>query len=312
MPVVGEPELAWWIGPARRQPAGVAGGDRHERQDHHHRDARGDPARGRAATPWPAATSATRWSTRCRAGRRVLAVELSSFQLHWSPSVVPAAGVRAQRRRGPSRLARLDGRLRGGQGAGAARAGGGRGGGRPGGGRAARRGAGGAAGRGDAGRARAGPARDRRRRAGRPRVPGAPADRTRRWVLDAANAAFADPAPPGGSRSHGSPTCAPAARPAHRRAGRRRAGPRRGRRARHVAAGLAGFRPGRHRADLVGDGRRRALRRRLQGDEPARRGGVAGRAGPGPGGLGRGRPAQGGVGRRAGRRGTPGAARRRW
>ena len=27
-----------------------------------------------------------------RAGRRVLAVELSSFQLHWSPSVVPAAG----------------------------------------------------------------------------------------------------------------------------------------------------------------------------------------------------------------------------
>ena len=34
---------------------------------------------------------------------------------------VPAAGLRAQRRRGPPRLARLDGRLRGGEGAGAAR-----------------------------------------------------------------------------------------------------------------------------------------------------------------------------------------------
>ena len=56
-------------------------------------------------------------------GRDVLAVELSSFQLHWSPSVVPGRGVRAERRRGPPRLARLDGRLRRGQGAGVARAG---------------------------------------------------------------------------------------------------------------------------------------------------------------------------------------------
>ena len=54
-------------------------------------------------------------------GRDVLAVELSSFQLHWSPSVRAGRGVRAERRRGPPRLARLDGRLRRRQGAGAAR-----------------------------------------------------------------------------------------------------------------------------------------------------------------------------------------------
>ncbi len=40
----------------------------------------------------------------------VLAVELSSFQLHWAPSLRPDAGRGAQRRRGPPGLARLHGR----------------------------------------------------------------------------------------------------------------------------------------------------------------------------------------------------------
>ena len=54
----------------------------------------------------------------------LLAVELSSFQLFWAPSLRPEAGVGAQRRRGPPRLARLFGRLCARQGARADRAGG--------------------------------------------------------------------------------------------------------------------------------------------------------------------------------------------
>ena len=48
-----------------------------------------------------------------RAAPTVLAVELSSFQLHWAPSLRPDGRRGAQRRRGPPGLARLDGRLRG-------------------------------------------------------------------------------------------------------------------------------------------------------------------------------------------------------
>jgi UDP-N-acetylmuramoylalanine--D-glutamate ligase len=91
LPVVGEPELAWWIARDQRCPA-----------------------------PWLAVTGTNGKTTTVgmlasilladdadavacgnighpvvtavEEGRDVLAVELSSFQLHWSPSVVPAAG----------------------------------------------------------------------------------------------------------------------------------------------------------------------------------------------------------------------------
>ena len=100
---------------------------------------------------------------------------------------------------------------------------------------------------------------------------------------------------------------------AHRRARRRRAGPRGRRGAGHVG-GRAAPRsaPGPHRARLVADGRRRALRRRLQGHEPARRRPRRWPRRPRAGGLDRGRPAQGRVGRRAGRRHVPRGCRRRW
>ena len=171
-----------------------------------------------------------------RAGRRVLAVELSSFQLHWSPSVVPAAGcvlnvaedhldwhgsmaayaaAKARALRGPVAVAGVDD---------------------PAGGRAAGRVAGGAAGRGDAGGARTGAARDRRAtcwstgRSRRVRT-----ERKRRWVsrrsrtplsLDPDGRRARGRARPGRRRAPGRPARA------HRRPRRRRAGPRRRRRAR--------------------------------------------------------------------------------
>ena len=92
----GEPELAWWLGEARRsagRPAALARGHRHQRQDHHHVDAatrscarRGDDAVACGNIGCPVVDA-------LRPGHRVLAVELSSFQLHWSPSVRPVAGA---------------------------------------------------------------------------------------------------------------------------------------------------------------------------------------------------------------------------
>ncbi len=91
VPVVGEPELAWWIARDRPRPApwlvvtgtngktttvgmlaamlGAAGED--------------TVACGNIGHPLVTAVGE---------GHTALAVELSSFQLHWSPSVVPAAG----------------------------------------------------------------------------------------------------------------------------------------------------------------------------------------------------------------------------
>lgn len=91
VPVVGEPELAWWIGQARpRPPAWLAVTGTNGKT---------------TATGMLAAIlrAADRDAVACgnigypvvdavRAGHEVLAVELSSFQLHWSPSVRPAAG----------------------------------------------------------------------------------------------------------------------------------------------------------------------------------------------------------------------------
>ncbi len=120
VPLVGEPELAWWLGQARERPPVwlvVTG------------------TNGKTTTIGMLAAilrAAGRDAVACgnigypvvdavRAGHEVLAVELSSFQLHWSPSIRPLAGLRAQRRRGPPRLARVDGRLRRREGQGAAR-----------------------------------------------------------------------------------------------------------------------------------------------------------------------------------------------
>src|SRR5688572_8878034 len=91
VPLVGEPELAWWLGRQRPEPPvwlAVTG------------------TNGKTTTAGMLATvlrAAGHDAVACgnigyavvdavRAGHRVLAVELSSFQLHWSPSVRPAAG----------------------------------------------------------------------------------------------------------------------------------------------------------------------------------------------------------------------------
>ena len=85
-------ELAWRLGAAARRAARLARRHRHQRQDDDHRDARRDPARRPVRTRWPAATSGYPVVSRGRRRARVLAVELSSFQLHWSPSVRPGRG----------------------------------------------------------------------------------------------------------------------------------------------------------------------------------------------------------------------------
>ena len=79
---------------ARPGRAALARGHRHQRQDHHDHDARRDPARGRAAHR--GAGQHRRAAGRRRldpAGYDVLAVELSSFQLHWSSTLAPQAGA---------------------------------------------------------------------------------------------------------------------------------------------------------------------------------------------------------------------------
>ncbi len=90
-PLVGEPELAWWLGQARERPPMwlvVTG------------------TNGKTTTTGMLAAilrAAGRDAVACgnigyavveavQAGHEVLAVELSSFQLHWSPSIRPLAG----------------------------------------------------------------------------------------------------------------------------------------------------------------------------------------------------------------------------
>jgi UDP-N-acetylmuramoylalanine--D-glutamate ligase len=91
VPLVGEPELAWWLGQQRQRPPiwlAVTG------------------TNGKTTTVGMLAAvlrAAGRDAVACgnigypvvdavRAGHDVLAVELSSFQLHWSPSIRPLAG----------------------------------------------------------------------------------------------------------------------------------------------------------------------------------------------------------------------------
>ncbi|WP_345605360.1 UDP-N-acetylmuramoyl-L-alanine--D-glutamate ligase [Pseudonocardia adelaidensis] len=90
-PLVGEPELAWWLGRAMQRPPvwlAVTG------------------TNGKTTTTGMLAAmlrAAGRDAVACgnigypvveavRVGHEVLAVELSSFQLHWSPSIRPLAG----------------------------------------------------------------------------------------------------------------------------------------------------------------------------------------------------------------------------
>jgi UDP-N-acetylmuramoylalanine--D-glutamate ligase len=91
VPVVGEPELAWWIGAAGATPptwlvvTGTNGKTTTTGMLEAILRAAGLDAVACGNIGYPVVDAV-------RAGRRVLAVELSSFQLHWSPSVVPAAG----------------------------------------------------------------------------------------------------------------------------------------------------------------------------------------------------------------------------
>jgi UDP-N-acetylmuramoylalanine--D-glutamate ligase len=95
VPLVGEPELAWWIGAALPASSGgpptwlVVTGTNGKTTTTGMLEAilraAGLDAVACGNIGYPVVDAV-------RAGRRVLAVELSSFQLHWSPSVVPAAG----------------------------------------------------------------------------------------------------------------------------------------------------------------------------------------------------------------------------
>ena len=58
--VIGEVELAWRIDQASGAPTGLAGGHRHERQDHHHRHAGGRSCARTTGRSPPAAISAGR------------------------------------------------------------------------------------------------------------------------------------------------------------------------------------------------------------------------------------------------------------
>jgi UDP-N-acetylmuramoylalanine--D-glutamate ligase len=91
VPIVGEPELAWWIGAALPEPptwltvTGTNGKTTTTSMLAAILRAAGLDAVACGNIGYPVVDAV-------RSGRRVLAVELSSFQLHWSPSVVPAAG----------------------------------------------------------------------------------------------------------------------------------------------------------------------------------------------------------------------------
>ena len=91
VPVVGETELAWWLSAARPRPqrwlvvTGTNGKTTTTEMLAAILLAAGRDAVACGNIGYPAVEAV-------RAGHEVLAVELSSFQLHWSPSIRPAAG----------------------------------------------------------------------------------------------------------------------------------------------------------------------------------------------------------------------------
>ena len=240
------------------RPGTVARRHRHQRQDHDRADARVDPARPPATARSRPATSASRSSTPCSADPPydVLAVELSSFQLHWTVTVALVCRRRPQRRPRPPRLARLARGLRRRQGAGRGAATGRRlqrr---RPAGRRSSSRGADvrqGFRAIGSPWRA-VGRARRGRRRAGRP----VRRHRPRRAVERGPTAASCSV----GCRDIPVPAPHNVANALAAAALARAYGVRRPRR--RAADGLRAFGPGAHRIAHVADGRRRRLRRRL-------------------------------------------------
>ncbi|QYN32834.1 UDP-N-acetylmuramoyl-L-alanine--D-glutamate ligase [Pseudonocardia sp. DSM 110487] len=90
-PLVGEPELAWWLGQALRNPpvwlavTGTNGKTTATGMLAAILRAAGRDAVACGNIGYPVVEAV-------RAGHEVLAVELSSFQLHWSPSIRPLAG----------------------------------------------------------------------------------------------------------------------------------------------------------------------------------------------------------------------------
>ena len=91
VPLVGEPELAWWLGAAGPRPpawlvvTGTNGKTTATGMLAVVLRAAGLDAVACGNIGYPVVTAV-------QAGHPVLAVELSSFQLHWSPSIRPAAG----------------------------------------------------------------------------------------------------------------------------------------------------------------------------------------------------------------------------
>jgi UDP-N-acetylmuramoylalanine--D-glutamate ligase len=91
VPLVGEPELAWWLGQAERRPpvwlvvTGTNGKTTTTGMLAAILRAGGRDAVACGNIGYPVVEAV-------RAGHEVLAVELSSFQLHWSPSIRPLAG----------------------------------------------------------------------------------------------------------------------------------------------------------------------------------------------------------------------------
>jgi UDP-N-acetylmuramoylalanine--D-glutamate ligase len=91
VPVIGEPELAWWITRDQPRPApwfaitGTNGKTTATGMLEAILRAAGEDAIACGNIGHPLVTAVSE-------GHTVLAVELSSFQLHWSPSIVPAAG----------------------------------------------------------------------------------------------------------------------------------------------------------------------------------------------------------------------------
>jgi UDP-N-acetylmuramoylalanine--D-glutamate ligase len=91
VPLVGEPELAWWLGQARERPpvwlvvTGTNGKTTTTGMLAAVLRAGGRNAVACGNIGYPVVEAV-------QAGHEVLAVELSSFQLHWSPSIRPRAG----------------------------------------------------------------------------------------------------------------------------------------------------------------------------------------------------------------------------
>ena len=292
VPVIGEPELAWWIGAQAAHPptwlvvTGTNGKTTTTGMLEAILRAAGLDAVACGNIGYPVVDAV-------RAGRRVLAVELSSFQLHWSPSVMPAAGcvlnvaedhldwhgwmaayaaAKARALRGPVAVAGVD----------------------------------------DPPAAALLAASPAARRIGVTLGEPGPGQ------LGVVDGVLVDRAFPAARRGG---SCADAARRRaraasaarrHRRPGRRRAGP--GRRACAPGASRAGLPRSARAAHRAARSRPSPVcaRRRLEGDEPARCGGVAGRAGARRRWCGSWAGCSRVVGRRARRRGTRTACGRRW